>query len=188
MIDQLLGFFTPWLIAVVVLFLHLVVPARSVTGYVHDETTGEPLKYRLNGVLVFCIAILLWIVLGSLQWVPYTWLWEQRWSGAVGASVLGLLMTFFVVFRGSRWHKSIFVEFWLGRLANPQWLENRVDAKILLYLIGAILLELNLLSFAIHHVTAYVGNPSMGVFLYVLMFSWFIVDYLVFERISSVHI
>ncbi|WP_420633369.1 hypothetical protein [Candidatus Palauibacter sp.] len=52
-----------------------------------------------------------------------------------------------------------------------------------LYLVGAVLLELNLLSFTAHHLLAHPDNPSPGVILYAVLLSWFICDYLVFERI-----
>ena len=52
-----------------------------------------------------------------------------------------------------------------------------------LYLIGATLLELNLLSFAAHHVLLYPHDYSPGVLLYVGLFSFFLVEYLFFEQV-----
>ena len=52
----MLGFFAPWVVAVVVLVLHLVVPARAVKGYVRGAD-GEPLRYRLNGLRVLAVAL-----------------------------------------------------------------------------------------------------------------------------------
>ena len=60
---------------------------------------------------------------------------------------------------------------------------GRADAKMLLYLVGAIYLELNVLSFAAHHFLVHPDDPSPGVVLYVALFTWFICDYLVFERV-----
>lgn len=40
--------------------LQIVLPARRVTGYVEDRVTGEPRNYRLNGLLVFVIAHIVW--------------------------------------------------------------------------------------------------------------------------------
>ena len=42
---------------------------------------------------------------------------------------------------------------------------------------------LNLLSFAAHHFLAYPDDPSPGVLLSVARFSWFVCDYLLFERV-----
>ena len=49
----------------------------------------------------------------------------------------------------------------LGRLENPQFKEGRIDAKMWLYLIGAVMLELNILSFVAHHYNAF-GTISPG--------------------------
>ena len=81
MSDLLFGFFTPWAIYAGLLLLHLIVPARHVVGYVHDEDTGEPLRYRLNGLPVLLIAIGVWFALGESARMPWVWLWTHRWSG-----------------------------------------------------------------------------------------------------------
>lgn len=183
MIDHLAGFLAPWVITVAVVILHLVLPARRVTGYVCDADTGAPLTYRINGILVFCAAIVTWLALGYRDLVPYGWLWEQRWNSTLGACVLGLIATVYALSRGARRHSPAPADFWLGRLENPRFFGDRVDAKMILYLAGAVILELNLLSFAMHHITHYAHSPSPGVGLYVLLFSWFIVDYLFFEQV-----
>ncbi|MEQ1502564.1 MAG: hypothetical protein ABMB14_10050, partial [Myxococcota bacterium] len=51
------GFVAVWAAYAVILALHRVVPARHVVGYVRDERTGEPLRYRLNGLRVLGIAV-----------------------------------------------------------------------------------------------------------------------------------
>jgi delta14-sterol reductase len=66
---------------------------------------------------------------------------------------------------------------------NPQWLGERVDAKMFLYLVGAVMLELNLLSFTAQHLKAYPEDPSQGVILYAFLFSFFVVEYLNFEEV-----
>jgi protein-S-isoprenylcysteine O-methyltransferase Ste14 len=71
----------------------------------------------------------------------------------------------------------------IGRAVNPQWFGGRVDAKMWLYLIGATMLGLNLYSFAMHHVLTFPDDPSPGVALYVALFTFFIVEYLFFERV-----
>ena len=55
----LVGFLAAPLVYALVLALHLVVPAREVDGYVRDEVTGKPLRYRLNGLRVFFVVIAL---------------------------------------------------------------------------------------------------------------------------------
>lgn len=183
MSNLLIGFFTPWAIYAGLLLLHLIVPARHVVGYVHDEDTGEPLRYRLNGLPVLLIAIGVWFALGESARMPWDWLWTHRWSGLAGAATLGVLMSVAVVLSAPSTGKSLFADLFLGRRFNPQIFGRRVDAKMLLYLVGATLLELNLLSFAAHHYMTFPEDPSPGVFLHVGLFSWFVCDYLFFERV-----
>ncbi len=71
----------------------------------------------------------------------------------------------------------------MGFFAPRAVFNGRADAKMFLYLAGATLLQLNLLSFAAHHLLAHGGDPSPGVVLHVALFSWFVCDYLVFERV-----
>jgi delta14-sterol reductase len=52
-----------------------------------------------------------------------------------------------------------------------------------LYLVGAILLELNVLSFTARHVALHGDDPSPGVLLYAALFSFFVVEYLNFENV-----
>ena len=52
-----------------------------------------------------------------------------------------------------------------------------------LYSAGATVLELNLLAFATHHVLSNPTRPSPGVVVHVCLFSWSILDYLVFEPV-----
>src|SRR5207344_3302534 len=74
-------------------------------------------------------------------------------------------------------------DLYLGRSENPQWFGGRLDAKMQLYLICAAMLELLLVSFAAHHYLTHRSDPSPGVFLYVALFSFFLVDYLFFEQV-----
>ena len=65
MSEALLGFTAPWAIYAGVLLLHLVLPARRVDGYVRDERSGAPLRYRLNGLLVLVVCVALWAAAGG---------------------------------------------------------------------------------------------------------------------------
>ena len=164
------------------LALHLVLPARRVTGYVKDAS-GAPLTYRLNGLLVLVVAVGLWALAGWRGVVPLDALYVHRWEVAIGACVLGLVFSVAVVFTAPPVPgQSLLGAFYRGRLENPQWLGQRVDAKMFLYLVGAVVLELNLLSAAAWHVQHF-ESPSPGVLLYLALFSFFLVEYLFFERV-----
>ena len=52
-----------------------------------------------------------------------------------------------------------------------------------LYLVGATMLALNVLSFAAHHVVTFGPAAFPGVYLHAALFLWFVVEYLVFERV-----
>jgi len=54
---------------------------------------------------------------------------------------------------------------------------------MLLYLVGAIMLELNALSFAAHHFMVYGENASPGILLSTALLTYFVIDYLTFEEV-----
>ena len=181
--SHLLGFFAPWIISGLVLVLSAVLPARRIEGYARDEVSGDPIQYRLNGLLVFAASIGLWILAGYSELMPWEWLWTHRWSSALGACVLGILVSGLVMLGAPEREGSWLKQYFLGRRTNPSIFHGRVDAKMYLYVIGATYLELNLLSFAAHHHLSFPEDPSPGVFLYYALFTWFLCDYLVFERV-----
>ncbi len=180
--DQLLGFLSPWIIYALITILHYYLPARSMNGYVRHSKTGELLKYRLNGRLVLITAVALWFLLGYLGWVSYDWLYAIRWYSLAGAFVFGLFFSLLMVLpypsTGRAWVADIF----FGRLENPQSRNRRIDAKVWLYLIGAVMLELNLLSFMAHHMLLG-GTISSGAALCTAMLTFFVWDYLTFEKV-----
>jgi len=180
----LTGFLIPLAVYSVILALHLALPARRVVGYVKDEHTGEPLGYRLNGLLVLGVVLGLGWLAGRYGLVAWDVLWAYRVQGVAGACALGLVFTLAVVLTAPPTGKGLWADLYLGRLANPEALSGRLDAKMFLYLVGAVMLELNILSFAAHQGQANGGGTvSPGVVLYGALFSFFVVDYLWFEEV-----
>lgn len=177
------GFFAPFIVYAAITLLHLGLPARRVDGYVIDALTQKPYRYRLNGLLVCLSTFGLWALLCSRGLLAWDFLWTTRWAGLAGACTLGLLFTFWVVLPAPGTGKSLFADLYLGRIENPQWLGGRIDAKMWLYLVGATMLGLNLFSFAMHHRLSFPGDPSPGVTLYTALFSFFLCEYLFFERV-----
>ncbi len=180
------GFFAPWIVDALILALHVVLPARRVTGYVRGPA-GRRLRYRLNGLLVLAVVLVLYAGAAGSGVLPWDFFWQHRWEGLLGACVLGLFFTFAVVLGAPKTGKPLPADLFLGRRENPQWLgrsgEVLADAKMYLYLIGAIQLELNLVSFAAHQVLAHPGEASPGVFVYVALFTFFVCEYLFFEEV-----
>ena len=180
----MLGFFTPWLVYAGITVLHLVLPGRWYQGYVEHEVTGEMLRYRLNGWLVLLASVATWAGLGAAGIVPWDWLFLHRWEGLAGAATLGLLFTLALVLPAPATGRSVAADLFLGRLVNPQLAGGRIDAKMWLYLIGAVMLELNVLSFTAHHVLTHDGGTlNPGILLCAAMLTWFVCDYLTFERV-----
>ena len=179
----LAGFLAPAAVYAVVTLLHLVLPARRVEGYVVSSATGRPLRYRLNGLLVFAVTLSIWAVACRAGWLAWDFFWVTRLEGLAGACVSGLLFTAIAVLREAPTGKGLLADLYLGRAENPQWLAGRIDAKMWLYLIGATMLGLNLASLAMHHVMTYTDEPSPGVILYVALFGFFLTEYLFFERV-----
>jgi hypothetical protein len=176
------GFLAPVVVAAVVLALHLVLPARWVDGYVRDAS-GKPLRYRLNGLSVFAAVVLLYAAACRYAGLPWDFFFLHRWESLHGACTLGLVLTFAIVFTAKPTGRGVLADFYFGRRPNPQWARGRVDAKMLLYMFGAILLALNVFSFAAHQHIAFPGAPSAGVDLYAALFTFFIAEYLFFEEV-----
>ena len=178
----ILGFLTPWAAYALITLLHIILPSRKMKGYVQNEATGEVLNYRLNGILVLAASILIWFFLGYFNLVPFNWLYQVRWASLAGAVVIGLLFSFIIVLRCPSTGKPFLADFWFGRLKNPQIKNGFIDAKMWFYMIGAIMLQLHVLSFAAHHLQIHNGiNP--GFFLGAAMLTWFVWDYLTFEKV-----
>ncbi len=137
------GLLWPLLVYALVLCLHLIVPARWTDGYVRSAVTGAPLRYRLNGLRVLVLVMAMWAAACSRGLLPWDLFYVERWAMAAGACVLGLIFTLSVVLPAPRVTRSLLADLYLGRLENPQWLGGRVDAKMYLYLVGAVMLELN---------------------------------------------
>jgi protein-S-isoprenylcysteine O-methyltransferase Ste14 len=174
----------PAILYAIIFGLHVALPSRWVTGYVADHDTGEILRYRLNGLWVLGASVCLWMLACSVGLIDWNDFYVHRWEMLAGAFVLGLLFTAAIVLPAPPVPgRTIWQELYEGRLPNPQWFDGALDAKMVLYLIGAVMLELNVLSFSVHHVVTHLDDPSPGVFLYAFLFTFFVVEYLNFEEV-----
>jgi len=177
------SFLWPLVVYVVVLGLHLVLPGRWTPGYVKDPATGAPLRYRLNGPWVLAATLGLWALACARGLIAWDAFYAERWAMTGGACAFGLVFTLAIVLPAPRVKPSLLADLFLGRLENPRWGGGRVDAKMYLYLVGAVLLELNVLSFAAHHLARYPGDASPGVLLYAGLLTFFVAEYLTFEKV-----
>ena len=181
--EQALAFLAPVLIYAIIFILNAVLPGRWVTGYVTKQNSTEKLRYRLNGIVVLFTVVLIWFLLGYKEIMPWDWLYNYRWQGLIGAIVFGLIFSLAIVLPNAAVKKSFLADFYLGRLENPQLWGGRIDAKMWLYLIGAVMLELNALSFCAHHYLLFGAQASCGIFLCTALLTFFLIDYLTFEEV-----
>jgi len=194
------GFITTIISYAGITLLHVIIPVKRLKGYVKHEKTGEILNYRINGKIVLPLSIAIWFALGYFDIVPFDWLYQVRWPGLISAIIIGLVFSFILVLKVPSTGKPFLADFWFGRIWNPQIGNGFIDAKMWLYLIGAVMLQLNALSFAAHHFQTTVnweGNAhfsfwqaifnsdkiNWGFMLGVAMTTWFCWDYLIFEKV-----
>ncbi len=181
--EQILGFLSPGIVYLYIFILNRIVPGRWVVGYVTKTGTDEKLKYRLNGLLVLVITIATWAGLCYANVLPWDWFYLVRWPALFGAIVFGLIFSFALVLPFPKVKNNFLADFFLGRLENPQLWGGRIDAKMWLYLIGAIMLEINILSFAIHHYNLFGDDSNFGFFVATGLLTYFVIDYLTFEEV-----
>ena len=181
--DKVFGFLAPFFIYIYIFILNALLPGRWVTGYINKPGSSEKLRYRLNGLWVLATIILTWGILCFSGLLPWDWLWQYRWYSLAGAITLGLIFSLLIVLPYPAVKKSFLSDFYSGRLENPQLWDGRIDAKMFLYLVGAVMLELNVLNFAAHHQIMFGENASPGIFMAAGFLSFFVTEYLFFEEV-----
>ena len=181
--EAIAGFFTPLAVFVVFFVLQLVLPGRWVPGYVINPETGEPRKYRLNGILVFVIAVVVWAF--ELTGMPRDWFYRSTIYAVVGGTVFTVIFTVIAVYSQPRGKKSSLVgDLWLGRAQELSFFNGRLDLKMYFYVVGGTMLSLNAMSGAAFHYEQFGEDANPGVFLYAAFFTFYIFDYFVFERVQ----
>jgi delta14-sterol reductase len=173
----------PVLVYLLIFVLNALLPGRWVTGYATKANSSEKLKYHLNGLLVLCTVVIGWVFLCYSGLMPWDWFYQYRWFCLLGAIIFGLAFSMIIVLKSTPVQKSFFADFYLGRLENPQLWGGRVDAKMWLYLVGATMLELNVLSFTAHHTILYGAQASSGIYVTAALLTFFVIDYLTFEEV-----
>ena len=163
--EKLVGFLAPVLVYFLIFLLNASMPGRWVVGYVNRSSSNEKLKYRLNGLLVIFTVIFTWVLICLLGFMQWDWFYEFRWYSLAGATTFGLIFSFAMVLPISSVKDSLLADFFWGRLENPQLWGGRIDTKMWLYLAGAVMSELNILSFVAHHHNLYGDQASPGIYL-----------------------
>ena len=181
--ENVFGFLAPVLIYLLIFILNAVLPGRWVVGYATKSGSNEKLRYRLNGLLVLFTVVIGWAALCYSGLLAWDWLYQYRWYGLAGTVTFGLIFSAVLVLPAPPVKNSFLADFYLGRLENPQLWGGRIDAKMWLYLVGAVMLELNALSFAAHHYLLYGSNCCDGIYVATGLLTFFLIDYLTFEEV-----
>ena len=177
-----LGFLTPLFVCVLAFVAHMILPARYVTGYATDRETGKPRNYRLNGIMVFLLAHTIWAL--EVFGIPHDWFYRSTFYAIAGGFVIAVIANAIIVFSQPEGEqKNKFLAFWFGRAQELQFFNNRFDLKMYFYIVGGTMLSLNAWSAAVWH-SDNVFDTNPGLFLYVVINSFYVLDYFVFERVQ----
>jgi delta14-sterol reductase len=173
-------------------------------GYACDSR-GVPLQYTLNGLTVaFVVRSFFNLAPPYVQQSFY----HNYWANLMWANAYGLVISLFFLLRGGREKYTrcitvdqvpltgatlgtltlapttpppLLVRFFLGCEWNPRFFG--VDVKMWLYLLGAVGLGANVLSFAATQQEYAGGRSSLAMTVYTSCFMWFLVDYLFNEDV-----
>ncbi|MDE0000481.1 MAG: DUF1295 domain-containing protein [Rhodospirillaceae bacterium] len=181
--EMIAGIFTPLAIFIVFFLLQVILPGKWVPGYVRDPNTGEPRKYRLNGILVFVIAVLVWAF--EATGMPRDWFYRTTLYALAGGTLFSLIFTLIAVYSQPRKEKrNPIADLWVGRAQELAFFNYRFDIKMYLYVVGGIMLALNAMSGAAYHYDRFGEEANPGVFLYAAFFAFYVFDYFIFERVQ----
>ena len=181
--EAIAGFFTPLIVFAAFFAAQMVLPGRWVPGYVVDPATGEPRRYRLNGILVFALALVVWAF--ELTGMPRDWFYRSSVYAVAGGTVFATIFTLIAVYSQPRRTQANFIlDLWNGRVRELSFFGDRFDVKMYFYVVGGAMFSLNALSGAVYHYERFGADANPGVFLYAAFFTFYILDYFVFERVQ----
>ncbi len=181
--EAVLGFFTPLAVFAAFFLAQLVLPGRRVPGYVVDPGTGEPRSYRLNGVLVYALALAVWAT--EVTGMPRDWFYRSSVYAVAGGTVFTAVFALLAVFSRPRGdEKNPIAAFWTGRVREISFFNDRVDVKMWFYVVGGTMFALNALSGAAYHYELFGEDSNPGVFMYAAFFTFYVLDYFIFERVQ----
>ncbi len=183
--EAILGFFTPLASFAVFAVAQIVLPGRRVPGYVINQETGQPRNYRLNGLLVFAVALLVWGFAFEPMGIPRDWFYRTSIFAVLGGTVFTLIIAIPAVFSQPVGEvKNPLLALWFGRAQEISFFNERFDVKMYFYVVGGTMLSLNALSGAVWHYEQFGSNSNPGVFMYAAFFTFYVMDYFIFERVQ----
>ena len=180
--EKVWGFFTPLIIFAAFFLVQLILPGRRVPGYVTNPETGEPRTYKLNGLLVFAIAQILWGF--ELTGLDRDWFYRSTLWAILGGTVFTTLFAIWAVFSQPKGEiQNPWLALWEGRAKEISLFGERIDIKMWFYVVGGTMLSLNALSGAVWH-NENIDDANPGVFLYAAFMTFYVFDYFIFERVQ----
>ena len=183
--EAIAGFFTPLAIFAAFFLAQLILPGRRVAGYVINPKTGEPRSYRLNGLVVFVIALVVWAWALEPLGLSRDWFYRSSIYAVVGGTAFCFIFALLAVFSQPRGEiRNPLVALWDGRALELSFFNERFDVKMYLYVVGGTMLSLNALSGAAYHYGVFGEDYNPGVFLYAAFFTFYVLDYFIFERVQ----
>ena len=183
--DKVAALFTPLMIFIALAIATVILPGKWVLGYANDERTGEPRRYRLNGLLVFVIAILIWgfeVIPGlEREWFYRTSLYAV--AGGTGFTVLFAAIAVYT--QPKNRDRNPFVDFYQGRVQEIRFFNDRLDLKMTFYVVSSTMLGINAMSGAAWHYEQFspTNEVNLGVFVYAAIFTFYVFDDHIFERV-----
>ena len=181
--EMVLGFLTPLFIFAAFFLAQVLLPGIRVPGYAIDPQTGEPRNYRLNGLLVYVLAVVVWAV--EFAGLPRDWFYRSSLYAVAGGTGLCAVIAVFAVFSQPRGEaRNPLSGLWVGRTRELSLFGDRFDLKMYTYVVGGAMWALNALSGAAYHQERFGGDANPGVWLYAAFLTFYVFDYFVYERVQ----
>ena len=117
--------------------------------------------------------------------MPREWFYRSTIYAVAGGTVFTTIFAILAVFSQPKGHlKNPIAALWTGRARELSFFNNRFDVKMWFYVVGGTMLSLNALSGAAYHYEVFGDNANPGVYLYAAFFTFYILDYFIFERVQ----
>ena len=183
--ETVAAIFAPLVVFIALSIATVILPGKWVTGYANDERTGKPRRYRLNGLLVSVIAILIW----GFEVIPgldREWFYRTSLYAVAGGTGWAVLFTAIAVYTQPKVRdRNRIVDFYLGRVQEIRFFNDRLDLKMTFYVVGSTMLSINAMSGAAWHYEQFspTNQVNLGVFVYAAIFTFYVFDDHMFERV-----
>lgn len=180
--DKVWGFFSPLIIFAAFFLAQLILPGRRVPGYVVNPQTGKPRNYKLNGLLVFVIAQIVWAT--EVTGIDRDWFYRVTLWAVLGGTVFTVIFSLIAVYSQPKGEiQNPLLALWEGRAKEIQFFGERIDIKMWFYVVGGTMLSINALSGAVWH-SENIDGTNPGVYMYAAFMTFYVFDYFIFERVQ----